>query len=413
MEYKKIEDTEIEIIDGDRGKNYPHGDDFKKSKDCVFLNAKNVTANGFDFSEVMFINNEKDQSLKKGKLKRKDIVLTTRGTVGNVAYYSDFIPYENMRINSGMVILRTKENYIKSKFLYWFLKTKFFKRQIQNVQTGSAQPQLPISILKKVNIRYQNIEKQEKIIKILDNLERKIEVNNKINNNLYKVLDIMFRECFGNKKEDDNWKKIMLKDLISVRGGLAYKASLLSDNIDDNILVSMGNVELNTIFNFSNLKYYKENVENKYLGNVDDLFICTRDVTQKRNQLGCPGIIPKLFKDRKVIIGTNLYIVNILNSNENIKNFLYLLMNSSEYRERIIGSAKGTAVLMIIKDDILNFEFYFPKDKKILDNFNNKVTPIFEKIENIIIENDRLSNLRNTLLPKLMNGEIDLDKIEI
>lgn len=223
----------------------------------------------------------------------------------------------------------------------------------------------------------------------------------------------MFRECFGNKKEDDNWEKIMLKDLISVRGGLAYKASLLSDNIDDNILVSMGNVELNTIFNFSNLKYYKENVENKYLGNVGDLFICTRDVTQKRNQLGCPGIIPKLFKDRKVIIGTNLYIVNILNSNENIKNFLYLLMNSSEYRERIIGSAKGTAVLMITKDDILNFEFYFPKDKKILDNFNNKVTPIFEKIENIIIENDRLSNLRNTLLPKLMNGEIDLDKIEI
>ena len=310
--------------------------------------------------------------------------------------------------------MRAKIERSDKDFIYYLSINKEFRNIAIKSMTGtSGRQRAQVDVLKDTIMDLPEYNEQVKIAKILSSIDKKIQLNNKINNNLYKLLEIMFRECFGNKKEDDNWEKIMLKDLISVRGGLAYKASLLSDNIDDNILVSMGNVELNTIFNFSNLKYYKENVENKYLGNVGDLFICTRDVTQKRNQLGCPGIIPKLFKDRKVIIGTNLYIVNILNSNENIKNFLYLLMNSSEYRERIIGSAKGTAVLMITKDDILNFEFYFPKDKKILDNFNNKVTPIFEKIENIIIENDRLSNLRNTLLPKLMNGEIDLDKIEI
>ena len=310
--------------------------------------------------------------------------------------------------------MRAKIERSDKDFIYYLSINKEFRNIAIKSMTGtSGRQRAQVDVLKDTIMDLPEYNEQVKIAKILSSVDKKIQLNNKINNNLYKLLDIVFRECFGNKKEDDNWKKIMLKDLISVRGGLAYKASLLSDNIDDNILVSMGNVELNTIFNFSNLKYYKENVENKYLGNVGDLFICTRDVTQKRNQLGCPGIIPKLFKDRKVIIGTNLYIVNILNSNENIKNFLYLLMNSSEYRERIIGSAKGTAVLMITKDDILNFEFYFPKDKKILDNFNNKVTPIFEKIENIIIENDRLSNLRNTLLPKLMNEEIDLDKIEI
>ena len=310
--------------------------------------------------------------------------------------------------------MRAKIERSDKDFIYYLSINREFRNIAIKSMTGtSGRQRAQVDVLKDTIMDLPEYNEQVKIAKILSSVDKKIQLNNKINNNLYKLLDIMFRECFGNKKEDDNWKKIMLKDLISVRGGLAYKASLLSDNIDDNILVSMGNVELNTIFNFSNLKYYKENVENKYLGNVGDLFICTRDVTQKRNQLGCPGIIPKLFKDRKVIIGTNLYIVNILNSNENIKNFLYLLMNSSEYRERIIGSAKGTAVLMITKDDILNFEFYFPKDKKILNNFNNKVTPIFEKIENIIIENDRLSNLRNTLLPKLMNEEIDLDKIEI
>jgi len=70
MGYKKIQDIEVEVIDGDRGKNYPNGDDFKKEKYCLFLNAKNVTVNGFDFSEKMFIDKEKDNVLKKGKLKR-------------------------------------------------------------------------------------------------------------------------------------------------------------------------------------------------------------------------------------------------------------------------------------------------------------------------------------------------------
>ena len=298
-------------------------------------------------------------------------------------------------------------------YIYYITYSKIYDYFIAANKHGSTQPNLKVVDLKRFPIPLCDLKTQYKIAKILKKIDDKIYLNNQINDNLYKVLNTIFREYFCNKQEDENFEKIQLKDLISIRGGLAYKASLLSDNIDDNILVSMGNVELNRIFNFNNLKHYLENVENKYVGQIGDLFICTRDVTQKRNQLGCPGIIPKIFKGKNVIIGTNLYIVNILNNNKNIKYFLYLLMNSNEYRERIVGSAKGTAILMIAKDDILKFEFCFPRDKKVIDVFNNKVIPIFEKIESIIIENDRLSSLRDTLLPKLMNGEIDLDKIEI
>ena len=78
-----------------------------------------------------------------------------------------------------------------------------------------------------------------------------------------------------------------------------------------------------------------------------------------------------------------------------------------------MGSAKGTAILMISKDDVLKFEFAFPKEKEVLNRFNQIINPIFDKIENNICENENLKGLRDTLLPKLMNGEIDLDKIEI
>ncbi len=395
--------------------------------DIIEFNPKEKLSKGKKYKKISmemlqpykkYIENYTEEEYKGGSKFRNGDTLLARITPclenGKTAQVNELEENEIGFGSTEFIVMRAKIERSDKDFIYYLSINKEFRNIAIKSMTGtSGRQRAQVDVLKDTIMDLPEYNEQVKIAKILSSIDKKIQLNNKINNNLYKLLEIMFRECFGNKKEDDNWEKIMLKDLISVRGGLAYKASLLSDNIDDNILVSMGNVELNTIFNFSNLKYYKENVENKYLGNVGDLFICTRDVTQKRNQLGCPGIIPKLFKDRKVIIGTNLYIVNILNSNENIKNFLYLLMNSSEYRERIIGSAKGTAVLMITKDDILNFEFYFPKDKKILDNFNNKVTPIFEKIENIIIENDRLSNLRNTLLPKLMNGEIDLDKIEI
>ena len=77
----------IQIIDGDRGKNYPKQSDFSDTGFCVFLDASNVTESGFEFGSVQWINEAKDEKLRKGKLIREDVVLTTRGTIGNVAHY--------------------------------------------------------------------------------------------------------------------------------------------------------------------------------------------------------------------------------------------------------------------------------------------------------------------------------------
>ena len=79
----------VQIIDGDRGFNYPKSDDFYDDEFCLFLNAGNVTKQGFNFENTQFITKNKDSSLRKGKLERNDLVITTRGTVGNVAYFND------------------------------------------------------------------------------------------------------------------------------------------------------------------------------------------------------------------------------------------------------------------------------------------------------------------------------------
>lgn len=147
-EVRKLNEL-FEIIDGDRGKNYPKADElFDTEGYCLFLNAGNVTKTGFVFDNCQFITKEKDEILRKGKLKRKDIIVTTRGTVGNIAEYSDNITFKNMRINSGMVILRKIKEMNSTFFIYYFRNPAIYGGLI----SGTAQPQMPINNMKNCNV---------------------------------------------------------------------------------------------------------------------------------------------------------------------------------------------------------------------------------------------------------------------
>ena len=163
--------TVCAIIDGDRGKNYPKQDEFSDTGYCLFLNAKNVTATGFSFESRMFITKEKDDALHNGKLERGDVVLTTRGTLGNLAFYDDSVPFENVRINSGMVILRMKKNVMTEVF---FMEQ--FKLQLQSIKgkiaSGSAQPQLPISTMNKIRILLAPMALQEQFAAFVEQTDK-------------------------------------------------------------------------------------------------------------------------------------------------------------------------------------------------------------------------------------------------
>ena len=172
-------DNVINIIDGDRGNNYPKESDFYDDEYCLFLNAGNVTKNGFNFSNISFITLKKDNELRNGKLRRNDVVLTTRGTVGNVALYDDSISFKNIRINSGMVINRIKSNKLLPQYLYQFMQSSIFDFQVKKANFGSAQPQLTKKGIAKFNIAYPSIEEQRKVYNFLSLLDKKIELQTK------------------------------------------------------------------------------------------------------------------------------------------------------------------------------------------------------------------------------------------
>lgn len=163
-----------DVIDGDRGKNYPSKDELLDNGFCMFLSAKNVTSQGFKFEENKFISEDKDIKMRNGKLQRGDIVITTRGTVGNMAIYSDKIIYENLRINSGMLIVRATK--INPKYLYFSMKTNKFKKQIKEITCGNAQPQITLASCKKLKINIIEEKVQNKLLDFLERNNKKIEI---------------------------------------------------------------------------------------------------------------------------------------------------------------------------------------------------------------------------------------------
>ena len=185
-----------EIIDGDRGKNYPKAEDFSDDGYCLFLSAKNVTKNGFIFESNQFISKEKDEILRKGKLNRGDIVITTRGTIGNIAYYDDSVPYENIRINSGMVIIRNKDLEFNQRF---FLEA--FRNKIDDIiatqVTGAAQPQLPIHIMSKIILPYPDITLQNKFSTFVQQIDKSKFVIKQQIADLQELLDSKMQEYFS------------------------------------------------------------------------------------------------------------------------------------------------------------------------------------------------------------------------
>ena len=181
-EQRKLSDV-VDLMDGDRGKNYPSGDDFSEQGHTLFLSATNVTKDGFSFESEQYITQEKSNALGNGKLELNDIVLTSRGSLGHVAWYNKdiklLVPFA--RVNSGMLILRSKED-VEPSYIAQYLKSPIGKRQLDLMSFGSAQPQLTKKDVSNYKISIPEKTEQAKLgefFKRLDNLitlhQRKLE----------------------------------------------------------------------------------------------------------------------------------------------------------------------------------------------------------------------------------------------
>ena len=397
-----LKEAELEFIDGDRGVNYPKKSDLLPEGDCVFLNTGNVRQNSFDFSNLDFITKEKDNLLRNGKLQRDDIVLTTRGTVGNVALYSQEVPFSNIRINSGMVIIRVNKNFWHPYFIYLFFQSHLFKKQISRLISGSAQPQLPISILETVSIPQLTLDEQKEIIFNIKSIDQKIQINNQINQELEAMAKTLYDYWFV--QFDFPYQNG--KPYKSQGGKMVYHPELKREIPEGWGVESVGNL-LDKVTKAEKI----ENNSIEFVGRIPVIDQSQKYIagfTNNQNSLIQPQNGHVIFGDHTRVVkyinfdyargadGTQVLISN----NENISNVLLYHM-IEDFDLSNYGYARH---FKFLKEKLV-----IVPDKKISLQFANKADVIYKKIRNNIFENQELTQLRDWLLPMLMNGQVKVE----
>lgn len=337
---------------------------------------------------------------KKYVPKNNDIIMSRVGTYGVCVLVNT---EEKFCLGQNTVIISPKQN---KRFLYYYLMSSNVKEQIEGFVTGSTQKTISLKNIKNIIIDLPSDEQQERIANVLDNITQKIELNNQINDHLHEILKTIYKEWFENDEIINNGKFDKLGNYLDIERGLSYKGKFLA--AEGTPMINLGNIMPDGVFRLEKNKYYTGDYKEKVTANIGDIVIANTDMTQNREVIGTPVIIPPIY-DKQVIFSHHIYGLKNLKLP---KMYIFYSLLSTRYNSIVAGSATGTTVLALPKEIIQNYEILIPDSNK-LNEFEKIANIIQKRREQIISENIQLEQLRDTLLPKLMNGEIDLDKIEI
>lgn len=284
--------------------------------------------------------------------------------------------------STEFIILRAKEGISDSNFVYYFTINPYFRNiAIKSMVGSTGRQRVQQGVILNLEISLPPLETQEKIAAILGCLDDKIEINNKINANLENQAQTIFKHYFVDNKEKENWKKIELGKIIKFNKG--KKPLLINDKMEET------NMPYLTIDAFSsNINSYAES-NNMIIANEYDILMVMDGASAGKMYYGKNGIVASTFS--KIDIDKR-YI-------EVIYQFL------SYYKDIIQQHNTGSAIPHVDKGFINNMILNLPDN---IDCINNTFKIIRH---NIIInqkENTIFAEIRDTLLPKLMNGEINV-----
>lgn len=375
------------------------------------INLKDINENEYVSTDNMLPNFAGLGELKSfpnvdrvSKFCRNDILLSNIRPYFKKMILSD----NNSGCSSDVLVIETINKDVNPKFLYYRLRLDDFFDYVILTSKGTKMPRGDKKAIMNFELEVPKLDIQNKIVKIIENIDKKIELNNKINNNLLQLCRYKYDEL--NKKYDD-WDLVKINDLnLEVTDYVANGSfKSLADNVnlydDKEYALYVRNTDLKV--NFTDKRKYVDQKSYEFLkksklkggeliisnvGDVGSVFICPH--------LNMP-----------MTLGSN--VIMLYETDSHYYNYFLYFFFTSVYGQYMIGGITGgSAQPKFNKTDFRNMEIKFPAFDE-LDKFNAEIDPIYKKYELNIKENEKLSELRDTLLPKLMNGEIDLDNIEI
>ena len=379
-------------------------------KGYKIVQAKNIAPYNITFDESNFVDEETFSRIKDNhKLHKGEVLYTNIGSqLGNSAIYE----FDDEAIITWNVMkLIPNKDIIDNYYLCYLLNSN--KPYIKALNTSSTMPFVSGKALMNVEFEVPDLHTQKKVVKVLKNIEDKIKLNNEINNNLFELLKQEFREKFYNKKEKDSY----LRNYISETIGGDWGKSAPEENNNTMVYCVRGadipSMEYGNKGNAPIRYILEKNYKNKKLDpNNIIIEISGGSSTQST---GRTAFITKSILDMydSPLLCTN-FCRAIEAKSDILAPFVYLNLKLMYDDDIFFNWENGTTgIKNLALNDLLNNLKVKTPDEMMLKNFYLLFNNIINKISNNSNENIKLEQLRDTLLPKLMNGEIDLGNIEI
>lgn len=386
-----------EPFDGNHGNIHPKSTDYVPSG-IPFIMANDLKNGTVDYKNCVFITEQQANTLKKGIAKPGDVLLTHKATIGRTAIVPD--TYDKIILTPQVTYYRVKNN-INNVYLKYYFDSPFFQNTFINwACSGSTRYYLGILAQHKLPIILPPLETQQKIARVLGAIDDKIELNNSINKNLEQQAQHYFDEIVSKAAE---LSYIAIGDICDVKGGKRLPKGI-------NLVTTPNSHPYIRVRDLNDICVAQLNSNYEYVDDETQKTISRYTVSSKNVIISIVGTIGLTAIVGKTLDNANLTenCVKLTNIKTVTSEYILLFLRSKEGQEAIKLNTVGAVQAKLPIKNIQAIKVPIFSDKE----FNEYINSIFKNIANNILENNKLIQLRDTLLPKLMSGEIDVDKVE-
>ncbi len=354
-----------------------------------------------------------DESLYRKWMKRGDILITSEAPFGQLFYWDSD---EKIVLSQRLFALRCKKEFY-SPYIFHYMTSDAFQSDMECRATGTTVTGLRQPELLKCRISVPSFEKQKIIADTLSTIDAKIENNKRINHHLELMAQAIFKSWFIDYENStdfveteigmipSSWKVVSLSEIAEISNGYSYKGRELKES--STAMATIKNFDRNGGFKSNGFKELvpSDKIKPTHFVSINEILIAHTDLTQNADIIGNSEILLNDFGYDAIVASMDL--VKINSKISGISNYTLLLMTKNElFKQYCLGFVNGTTVLHLSKKAVPNYKLAIPSSEKIFKEFNSLVEPLFERMKVVIKETESLISLRDSLLPKLMSGEI-------
>ena len=382
----------------------PFGSNLKVScfVDYGFPIIDGANLKGFKVTDnvTKFVTEEKARSLHRSIAKRNDVIVTISGTLGQIAYIPENSMFEEYLCSQRQFRVSFDTERVFVPYLVYYFHSREGQHKILSFanQTGVPALSQPLKNFRNIEVDLPDIDTQKQIASVMLSLDDKIELNTAINENLEQQAQALFKawfvdfEPFGGVMPDD-WRM----------GTLSEICGYSKDKVD------IDDLTLDTYYSTENMQPNRQGaVQATTLPTIKQTTACKKGDVLISNIRPYFKKILYCFSD----CGCSTDVLCFVPNKTDYSAFLYCALYADKFFDSMVAGSKGTKMPRGDKQQIMVYPICIPSAEYI-EKFNQAVAPMLETVYTNRIEASNLANLRDTLLPKLMNGEIDVSAVKI